>query len=416
MKRAISLLILMVVMWLFIQWGSSFLKKEHELTYEINSNNIIFEVFEKYQKDANNTYYLEIKNNNNTFIYSIPNNFNKQKKILKNIEFYEQNNTICIYPVFSQDVSTNIECNIDGKLYAYEAIKNRQEVTFFVSTLKEKGYSLPAWTEQSSEETKSATSYFYKDNLLTEDIITIWNYKGLDTISKDETHYYSLYSYDKYENTHGMLVGKYYVTPVYQNGRVYDFSELNIINVETKTTNKMSLDEHLNQDTYINGVVDGKLYYFDPDNLTQIEVNPNSKKERLVGTKDINAQFYNGNWATTNIYEFVNTKKVFELDYNTNEKLMSYNPTKIFESDSAYYYLKDGSFYQLNKMNLDTPILLFYSNDMKEIKIRQNTIYFIVGDTLYFYQDDYGIRKLVKNSEWNYNYTNIVDIYKKPNQ
>lgn len=416
MKRAISLLTLIALIFFLVQWGSGFFKDGHEIEYDITVNNQKFIINEKYEKELDDTYYLEIKHENFVFGYTVSNTFNKQKGILKNIEVYQKDNLFCIYPVFNQETESNIECSLNNKLYSYEALKTNSDVINFVSTLKQKGYKTTAWEEISLETRTSTSSTVYKDNLLEEDIITVWNYKGLDTISKDNDKYYSLYNYDKYENTHGYLVDKYYIVPNYQNNRVFDFNELTIINIETNNKETMTLKETLHQDTYINGVVNNKLYYFDKDNLIQVEIDPNKKHERTVGDINSNAQFYNGKWETINIYDLVNNKKQFGVDYSNNSELTKYNPTKVLESGSSYYCLtNDGSFYELSKRNLNNPILLWNQSSVKDIKLKNDTVYFVIGDTLYFYKESYGIRPILKNSELNYNYNNIIDIYKKSN-
>ena len=397
---------------MILEWGFTFFKDGHQLKYEVISNNKKIGIIEKYQKDKDDSYYLELNSDNYTFIYNASNKFNKQKEIVDKIEIYEKDGMLCVYPVLINNVTLDIQC-INNQIYSYEAIKNNSSVNEFVLKLKESGYKSLSWEAESNNETKFSTFKVYYDNLLNEDIITVWNYKGIDIISKKASSTKIIYSYDKYENNHGSIVGKYYVVPVYDSNKVFDFSKLNIIELESKDLKTFDLDITLNQDSYINGVVGNKLYYFDPDNLLQYEVDVNKKKIRIIGDRNINAQFYNGDWETINIYDFVGKVKKFEL--KVDEKVKSYNPTSVYQSSSNYYYItSDGSFYKLNKNNLDKPILLWKKSGLKEIKVINDTIYFIIGDTLYYYQDNTGIRKIITNNEWNYNYTNIYDLYKKP--
>lgn len=414
MKRVLSLIFLLICLLLILEFGTTFFKNSHKVEYKVNSLDKTFTIVEEYQKDKDNTYYLEIKNNRHTFIYTVYNNFNKQKEIINDIEIYEKDGMLCIYPVLISNMGLEIECSDNNNLYGYESVKDKQTIIDFVALLKNKEYTSLAWDEESSTEEKLSSSIIYKDNLLANDYITLWNYKGIDIISKKKSNYKNIYNYDKYENNHGSVVGKYYVTPDYISDKVFDFNTLNIIDLESRELKTMELDTTLNQDTYINGVVDNKLYYFDPDNMVQYEVNPNNKKTRLVGNKDVNAQFYNGKWQTVNIYDFVSTKKKFELEIV--DEVKRYQPVSVYQSITNYYYLTaDGAFYRLNKNNLDKPILLWKKLGLKEIKVVDDTVYFIIGDTLYYYNDNTGIRKIIKNSELNYNYTNIYDVYKKPN-
>ena len=62
---------------------------------------------------------------------------------------------------------------------------------------------------------------------------------------------------------------------------------------------------------------------------------------------------------------------------------------------------------------MDNPILLWKMDGIKEIQVVGDTIYFIKGDTIYYYNNANGIRRVIKNNELNYNYTNIYGVYRK---
>lgn len=412
MKRVISLLILLVLLLLMLEWGTTLLKSSHKIEYQVNSSKKTFKVIEEFQKKNDNTYYLEIISDNHTFIYDVTNTFNKQKEIIESIEVYEKNDILCIYPNLINDKNLSIQCSIRDKNYSYESIKDNSSVINFVSTLKEKGYREIAWENQDNTGEKRESVIVYKNNFLDNDKIIIWNYKGITVVSEDAINYKNVYNSDKYENNHGTLVGKYYIMPVYLNDRVFDFKSLNVINLDDNQSEILDLDTTLNQDTYINGVVNNKLYYFDSDNVVQYEIDPYKNKVRLIGDKNSSGQFYDGEWNSINIYDFVGTKKEFEL--KVSDKIKEYSPVSVYQSNVNYYYMtSDNSIYKINKNRLDKPILLLRMPGLKEIKVIDDILYFIVGDTLYYYSDSTGIRKIIKNNEWNYNFNNIYDVYKE---
>lgn len=415
MKKALSLVILLVILFMSYQLIGTFIKKNHEIEYNIQIENQEYKIKEIYNKKLNNSYYLEITLNDQKFIYNIDNSFNKQKRIVKDIKVKNIDNVLCIYPILINDQKTEIECNYNNNLYSYYVAKDFTAAKELVTELKTLGYDSKVWNPTSNENIKTHTSYLYNNNFLDNDVFVIWNYKGIELINKEKTEYLSLYSYDKYENTHATIVDNYFITPQYNYGTVFDFNKLNLINLDDFSKSSIDLEQTVKQDTYINGIIDNKLYYFDPDNLKQIEINPKRKKYKIVGNEKDNAQYYaNGEWSTINIYDFKTNKKYFNDDYSNNEKLMIYNPKNIYETKINYYYLlEDGSFYQLNKNNLDKPMLLFKQDNMKEIKVIDNTIYYMVGDSIYLYNNETGIQKVLQNSEWNYNYTNIYNVYKK---
>lgn len=415
MKKAIAIIILLAAIFLGIQLISTHFKENHEVSYKIQIEDKQYEINEKYSKKQDGTYFINISNENNSFVFTFENDFNKQKNIVKDLLIEENDTGICIYPVLMKNHDSDIQCIFNNTNYSYYASKDNQLALELVSKIKENNYSLKNNNESSNKETKVSSFIVYADNILDSDTFVVWNYKGIDVIKNNKNKTFGLYSYDKYENTHGAVVGNYYVTPQYNYGTVFDFNKVNIINLDDLVKSSFTLEHTVKQDTYINGVVNNKLYYFDPDNLRQIEINPKKKSNKIVGDEKNNAIFYvNGKWENINIYDLKNGKKLFANDYSKEEKLLSYNPVEIFESDSNYYFIDSvNNFYQLNKNDLNNPVLLFNQGTIKEVKVVKNTIYFIASDTLYFYNNDNGLKKVIKNNEWNYNSNNIYGIYKK---
>ena len=68
----------------------------------------------------------------------------------------------------------------------------------------------------------------------------------------------------------------------------------------------------------------------------------------------------------------------------------------------------DEKLYKVVGDNYDYPVLLCQFEDMKEWQAHDNGVSFIANDTLYFYSDLYGVKPIVKNLEFNYNYKNIT--------
>ena len=51
MRKAISILILLILLFFAFQWGMNYFKNGHEITYQVFLEDQVFEVDEKYQKD-----------------------------------------------------------------------------------------------------------------------------------------------------------------------------------------------------------------------------------------------------------------------------------------------------------------------------------------------------------------------------
>ena len=410
MKRVFSLLILFVLILLIYQITVIYFKDDHEKEYKISVEDKIFEVKERFQKKLGNTYYLEITHDDDNYFYVLENDYNKQEKIIEEIKFYEEDGYKCIYPILIKGKTTNIECSKDGKLYTDIFLRGTSIINNFLSITKEYGYdgkNLVEDTEQEYEQLSSNRVYL---NNLNDDIITVWDYKGIEIVNKKLlTSSYPL-SFDKYENNHGYLVGRYYVVPIYTSSKVNEFASLSVIDIVDNKLSTIKLGYTLSSDTYINGIVDNKLYYMDPSNLIQLEVSIEKKDVRLVGDKDKGAQLYNGEWSTVNIYDLINSKVAYK-SYKPTEIEKINKASQIIESASSYYYYDGKSIYQVSKNNLDKPILLFNVNTINNLIIKDDNIYYVQNDTLYRFSLKTGIKRILVNNELKYNTTNRIGIY-----
>lgn len=410
MKRALSILVLLVILFFVFQWGIVRLKKDHEISYKVTSHDTTFEVDETYRKTNSDIYSILIRNDKQIYSYVFNNKYNKQKKIIKAIEYYTNGSDSCVYPILINNRGTNIQCIRDGKEYSGYSFPDQNFVNNIKNSLKEKGYVF----NDNYDLTNTGilgSSLIYKDNLINEDYITLWNYKGIQIISDYDSDTRTVLSFDKYENNQGYLVGKYYVIPNYLSSRVLEFNTVSIIDIHTKKMTKVDLVYSLSSDTYINGTVDGKLYYTDPTNLLQIELNPAKAKSRLIGSADLGGQIYDGNWNNINIYDFVSKKILFQEKLPTELNKFSYQ--NIMFSNYSYYFYNNNGIYRVNKNNLDNAILLFKAQGINNFNVVNNTIYYVVDDTLYYYNDEKGQVPVVKNSDLRYNTINRIGINRK---
>lgn len=414
MKRVISVLILMILLFLVFQFGFTYFKEGHNITYDITSGDKIFDVNEKYIKGNSDIYDILITNGDIKFSYNINNIYNKQKNIITEIEYYEENNTICIYPIITKDkekIGTYIECYDNGNLYVEDMLPNQNIITNMKNMLIEKGYTVNEEVVDLETTSVVGTSTVYTNNLLDNDTITLWSYKGIEIIKEKDSKAINVLSFDKYENNHGYLVDKYYIVPNYLSYKVLEFSSVTLINVETGDTNTLELNTTLSSDTYINGIVDNKLYYTDPSNLLQVEINPSKKQARLIGNTSVGGQYYNGKWESINIYDFKTNKILFSKEIPEEVKTL-YSYEQIIETDTNYYILTTSKeVYRVSKDNLDVRLLILRNNDISNLKVVGDRIYYVIGDNLYYKIEGNKAVTVLKNNELKYNKNNRIDIY-----
>ena len=177
----------------------------------------------------------------------------------------------------------------------------------------------------------------------------------------------------------------------------------------------IDLEKPLANDSYINGIVNGKLYLFDRKNRIQYEINPKNNSIREIGNVSLNAQFYDGeNWSDRNIYDFINNDITFGKDYSTIPEIQNYHPIQVEETTDRYYILtNDKTVYKIYKDALNQPILLFQDTNLKEWKVYEDYIFYISDNTIYCYHEDYGLKPVLVRNEFRYNDKNIYAVYKK---
>ena len=106
MKKIFSTLILMIILFFVFQWGLVFFKNEHEISYQVFAQDIAFDIHEIYKKAQGDAYDILISDGNNTYSYLIDNKYNKQKKIIKRVEYYNEDDNYCLYPILENENGT----------------------------------------------------------------------------------------------------------------------------------------------------------------------------------------------------------------------------------------------------------------------------------------------------------------------
>jgi len=405
MKKAISLTFILVLIILVYQFLVGVFKQTHEVNYFIEKDNYKINISEKFN---NNKYYFDVNNNDFNYVFSIDNQFGKREEIISDIIVTSNNNLECIYPVFLNDIESNIICSDKSNIYSYESVKNNNLVVNFVKEIKERGYSSPSFEEDKNIIPSNADGIeYYKENI--DEIIAVWNYRGITVINDKSSFLVDLLPFDRYENTLGTIVGKYYVIPNYVNNNLFEIDGFYIINLKTNEQDFIKLDFVMSNRSYINGIVNNKIYIFDKNNMKQIEIDVNKNKINVISNSDF-AKYYDNSWIDRNIYDFKNNDIKFN-DVNK-EDVKEFNINNVYQSKDSYFIYQNNTMYQIYKNNLDKKKVLFYGKDLKEIKVVDNNIYYINGNSLYRYNDKYNIKKIIDYNELKYNYKNIINIYK----
>ena len=103
---------------------------------------------------------------------------------------------------------------------------------------------------------------------------------------------------------------------------------------------------------------------------------------------------------------------VIDKDITVDEISKKYGDSKIYKSNNTYYFkTKDNMFYKSNINYPDKATKLFKSGKISTWKVVDDTIIFVSGNSLFFYDENYGVKKVLSNNELKYNYNNICDLY-----
>ena len=404
MKKVIKLLIGIFILFLIFELIAYIFKTHHDVTYTLKDDNQTFKINEVYK---NKKYYFKITSKDLVYSFEIPDEFHKKKEVITKIYSYQKDDLYCIYPMVEKNENTNILCSKNNKSYAYTNYE--KELTPFIETLKKQGYNSPSWQEKSNSSKKIETLSAYQNNIKEKTYIYIYKYNGFFSISKDSLEQIKLFENDTYINHLGTNIDKYYLIPNYD--QKYDYDELYVIDMTNNKVKQRNLKYKISKDSYINGVIDNELYIFDKDELKQYKISKKGKKIKEVGNKEDGALYYNLKFETKSVYDFRDEELKFKTikDYISQvEKYTSINYLQNTE-DTYYYQTKNNDVYYYN-LNSKTKVLLF-NQKISDFTLVKDTLYFISDDTLYSYNFQEGLKKLITYSELSFNSKNRLAIY-----
>ena len=396
MKKVVKRIILLFIVILLLQLISYIFKKEHDINYELNYKDQNYKIHEIYKDDR---YNFEINIDNNYFVLDTENIYHKKKKVIDKIYYYDTEDIKCIYTPLE---NTNIICLENSKLKSYyESSKN---IKSFVKDLKQLGYTNPSWNIKDSKIKTIDQVEVYQDNISDNTYIYLYKYNGFFKITNKDLSKINTFSNDTYLNTLGVQTDKYYVIPNYDDK--HDFKEIYVYNMKNDKKKTIKLKNKISTDSYINGVVDKKIYLTDKDNLIQYRIDPKKRKVEEVGnTNDGGLTYQNNEFKSINMYEFRKTEIKYEQDYTDIISDYQY----INKVNNNYYYLKNDTFYKYNSIFGVTQVL--FKSEAENIVMNNEDIYFVKDNKLYLY-DGY-LREILKYDELSFNSTNRYAVYKK---
>lgn len=412
MKKLLHLFITLVILYFGIEILFINLSKGHTLEYKIKENNKIFkikEIYSKKHKQEIDNYYFEISVDDNTFNFQTYRNYKNANYIIKKVNFFDNNDYKCIYLETKYGPLIDVICLNDNIQYFYSSIKGKnKELDSFVNNIS--NYKKLKYEDNKKNIIDANPVTLYIDNLIDKHYIALQNYKGLYLINKkDKIKNISLFKNDVYTNNNSITSNNYYITADFN--KEYKFHEFYIVNIKNGQKSKIYSDNDISLDSYMQGYINNEVYIFDKSDKKQYRVNLKNKTVSLTGNTSKGIELYKDNKIITgSAYDAYDNKIIFNK-YTTD---VIFNGKKYERVDkvgnklSGYYYLyeKDNNNYKVYRLNVQNKKIytyLFTTNDIENIYYYKDYIYFKDGLYIKYYQDNIGIKTLLKNSEFEFN-------------
>lgn len=410
MKRVFSLLIVMSIIYVLLQFGFQLIEKGHKVNYKIKNDNNNFEINEIYTKNKTgeqDNYYFDITINDSKFFYQTLVDFNMQSKVIKNIHYYKDDNYECILPIYIKDkILSDVICKKGDTQYFYHDIKNNDTaLDQFVNSLSNNGY-IDKYSDN-NEILSNKSSVVLYDNLIDNHYLGLETYKGLNTINNknnDNIYNIMLFTKDVYQKPISTAVSKYYLVADYSKD--YKFNEFILVDLTNNIKTTLPYDYDISMNSYIQGVVDYNVYLFDRSTKKQYEIDVKHETIIEVGNTDVGFKKYcNGTWEKETSYDFTFSKYCTDNTWNGN------NYERVDKTGikySGYYYIYENiggkyNIYRSDVQNSTVKTYLFTTNELNNIVYVGDSIYYQDGKTIKRYNDEFGVKTILTNSELEFN-------------
>ena len=394
-KNKLVLLIILLIL-LIIICRSMFSLSDINYTLYVDGNEI--RVKEIYNVD---NYYIELKTKNHVYPFRIYDN-NKGRKLVENVYMFEDSNLECVLPIIDNKSYIDMMCYSDGILYNYyNLIGDNERLDEYISTIEE--YDINVFKNEFNQIKNIQTTKFnrlYNFNKY----ISITTYQGLIVNNLE----INLFNKDIYNNKISEFVDKYYIVADYDN--THSFNSFYIVDITNGETKKLKSKYDISYDSYIEGVVDNKIYLYDTDNENQYELDVFNNTIDIISNNNYIRYYTNKKWEKMNK---VKANKELYFNFQTlDNNFTNYDYVK--ETDYYYYlFKKNGISYKLyrvdkndiniNKFILDVPVT--------NIAFKDDYLYYTYKNRLFYYSDQTGLKIILENSELQFNDTIKYYIY-----
>ena len=369
------------------------------LDYTLRCEKETFKINESYNEDKIS---IKIESKENIYLFDLYDEISNKRHIVDKIYYYKDNSYECVLPIINNRVETDFMCYKDDILYDYHILEGENaKLDNYVSTITE--YNIENYkSNESTINTIGTVKYFTKNKI--NNLTAITTYKGIII----NGYNIDLFVNDVYNNKLSTFVKEYYIIADYTKS--YEFQYFYVVDLFNKTVFKIKSKYEISLDSYIQGIVDDKVYIYDKDNEKQYEINIDKRTVNLISSKTDVKYYKNNKWEK--ISKIKANKEVY-FDYTSLENNFS-EYDSVIESNFYYYLMKKNSngcdLYRVSKDQINT--YKFISNiPTCDIKTKDNYIYYAYDNRLYYYSDKVGLKVLLEDTELEFNSTIKYYIY-----
>ena len=290
-------------------------------------------------------------------------------------------------------------CYKDNIIYNYNSIKGENiKLDKFVFDIKE--YKNNYDNKDTYRDLDTLKFYDNKIN----NIVSVSSYKGLYINSMS----INLFKKDVYSNKISIFIDNFYLSANYNEN--HEFNSFYLVNLKNSEIEQIELKEPISFDSFIQGIVENKVYLYDYDNEIQYEIDVYNKKVNIVSSREYIKYYTNEKWEKLSKSK---VKRTTYFDYSTLDN--NFTDYDYVKETKYYYYLFEKSnkvykIYRVNKnnINIKTYLGIIPTNT---IEANKDYFYYMNDNIIYYYSDITGFKKIFEDSEIEFNETIKYYIY-----
>lgn len=369
------------------------------LNYTLRNGKENFKINESYIKNKTS---IKIESKERIYLIDLFNQNDNKRHIVDKIYYYKDDLYECILPIINNKIETDFMCYKEDILYDYHILEGENtKLDNYVNTITE--YNIENYKNNYNTINSIGTVKYFTKNKIN-NLTAITTYKGIII----NGYNIDLFVNDVYNNKLSTFVKEYYVIADYT--KTYEFQYFYIVDLFNKTVFKIKSKYEISLDSYIQGIVDDKVYIYDKDNENQYELNIDKRIVNLISSNTDVKYYKNNKWEK--ISKIKANKEVY-FDYTSLDNNFS-EYDLVVESDLYYYLMKKSSngydLYRVNKNQVN--IYKFISNiPTCDITAKDNYIYYAYNNKLYYYSDKVGLKAILEDTELEFNDTIKYYIY-----